>query len=108
MSFLTKLFGRGSVDPDNPENLTKPYGEVILSHLAPGCYDVHELGIFDPDLLKIAITKFIDHHPGIVESVRVATYPSKQMNSHFIMIQDEFSTDPDRWFCVAPLKNPEK
>lgn len=105
MSLLDRILGRKQETPDNPDQLIKPYGEVVYPHLKPGSYDVNELGVFDPDVLKIAVTKFIDHHPGVVESVRVATYPCKQTGSHYLMIQDEFTNDPGRWYCIAPLKN---
>jgi len=84
-----------------PDKLRKAYGEVNFSHLKPGSVNVTELGIYDPDLLRIMLKKFVENQPGIIESVRIATYTGN--DATYLMVQDELTDEPGRWFALAPL-----
>jgi hypothetical protein len=84
------------------EKSAKSYGWVKYTHLKPYMADVGEIGIFDPDILLLAMKRFLKDSDGIVNEIRVATYPQREANSLYIMIQDAETTEPDRWMCIGP------
>jgi hypothetical protein len=80
----------------------KSYGWVKYNHLKPYMADVGQIGVFDPDILLLALKKFLKDSNGIVNEIRIATYPHREADSLYIMIQDAETTEPDRWMGVGP------
>ena len=104
MIFSTILSRFRPDTPSSPAGLSRAYGEVQFKHLTPGAIDLDVIGIYDPDLMRIAMTKFLEKQPGIIDSVRLATYPGPDgCSSPYLLIQDEHTEDPSRWFGLAPL-----
>lgn len=103
MMFLSHLIKRfRGPDGTEAEETVKSYGWVKYSHLKPFSVDVEEIGIYDPDLLIHALKQFLKESPGIVNEIRIATYPHKEVDSQYIMIQDGNTTELDRWMCISP------
>lgn len=98
---LSSILSRFKQTPK--EDLNKPYGEVKFNHLSSGHPDVIDIGIYDPDLLRIALNKFMEQQTEIIESVRLATYPCPGTESPYLLIQDEYTDEPTRWFALAPM-----
>jgi len=98
---LSSILSRFKQTPK--EELNKPYGEVKFNHLSSGHPDVIDIGIYDPDLLRIALNKFMEQQTEIIESVRLATYPRPGTESPYLLIQDEYTDDSTRWFALAPM-----
>ena len=107
MSFLNSIRKKFiSAELEHPDTMKQPYGEVDFTHLKPGSVNVSPVGYYDPDLLLIMLKKFIEKQSGVVESVRIATYPCPDSDSPYLMVQNEETGNPGRWFCLAPKTKP--
>jgi hypothetical protein len=104
MSTITRLISvfRAPQGTDAESPNEKTYGWVKYNHLKPYYPDVEEIGIYDPDLLRIALKRFIEESKGTIGVVRIAMYPHYEAESPYLMFQDAETTEPDRWFCISP------